>query len=125
MKLRIARHTNDLEKISAFYTSILNLEVLGGFKNHDYYDGLFLGNSSFDWHLEFTKTTETTEFNYNDDDLLVFYPETLTEYQSIIDTITNNNIAFLTAKNPYWNQNGKVIEDPDGYKIVISNIKAV
>ena len=123
MKLRIARHTNDLEKIRVFYTTILNLKVLGSFENHDSYDGLFLGNSNFDWHLEFTKTNEIISFNFNEDDLLIFYPECTVEYENIIQNITKNNITFLNSKNPYWNKNGKMIEDPDGYKIVISNLK--
>ncbi|MGA9638162.1 VOC family protein [Flavobacterium sp.] len=123
MKLRIARHTNDLEKIRVFYTTILNLKVLGSFEKHDSYDGLFLGNSNFDWHLEFTKTNEIISFNFNEDDLLVFYPKSNVEYENIIKNITKSNITYLTSKNPYWNENGKMIEDPDGYKIVISNLK--
>ncbi len=125
MKLRIARHTNDLEKIRVFYTTILNLKVLGSFINHDSYDGLFLGDCNFDWHLEFTKSNEIVAFNFNEDDLLVFYPESTLEYQNIFNKIIENNITFQTSKNPYWGENGKMISDPDGYKIVISNLKIV
>jgi catechol 2,3-dioxygenase-like lactoylglutathione lyase family enzyme len=69
MKFRVARHTNDLDKIKTFYTTVLGFEVLGSFENHDSYDGLFLGKPNLDWHLEFTKSDETVDFNYNEDDI--------------------------------------------------------
>ena len=123
MKFRVARHTNDLDKIKIFYTTILGFEVLGGFENHASYDGLFLGKTNLDWHLEFTKSDETVDFNYNEDDILVFYPVTKDEFDSLIQNIQKQNITFIKAKNPYWNEKGKMILDPDGYQIVISNIK--
>lgn len=123
MKFRVARHTNDLDKIKTFYTTVLSFEVLGSFENHDSYDGLFLGKPNLDWHLEFTTSNETVDFNYNEDDILVFYPVTKDEFDSLIQNIQKQNITFIKAKNPYWNENGKMILDPDGYQIVISNIK--
>lgn len=123
MKFRVARHTNDLDKIKTFYTTVLGFEVLGSFENHDSYDGLFLGKPNLDWHLEFTTSDETVDFNYNEDDILVFYPVTKDEFDSLIQNIQKQNITFIKAKNPFWNENGKMICDPDGYQIVISNIK--
>lgn len=124
MKFRFARHTNDLEKLKTFYTTILGLEVLGSFENHDNYDGIFLGKQNLDWHLEFTKSNEIIEFNFNEDDILVFYPETLVEYDALIENSNKNKISFMASKNPYWNENGKMIVDPDGYRIIILNLKA-
>lgn len=124
MKFRFARHTNDLNKIKLFYTEILQLEILGGFENHNDYDGIFLGKQNLEWHLEFTQSNEIVDFNFNEDDILVFYSETITEYDLLIENITKNNISFIESKNPYWNENGKMILDPDGYHIIISNVKA-
>ncbi len=124
MKFRFARHTNDLDKIKLFYTEILQFEILGGFENHNDYDGVFIGKRNMDWHLEFTKSNELVEFNFNPDDVLVFYPETLVEYDLLIENISKNNIKFIASKNPYWNDSGKIILDPDGYHIIISNLKA-
>ena len=123
MKFRVARHTNNLEKLKTFYTNLLGLEVLGSFENHDNYDGIFIGKQNLDWHLEFTKSDEIVEFNFNEDDILVFYPETEIEYDTLIENVIKNNINFIESKNPYWNQNGKMILDPDGYRIIISNLK--
>lgn len=127
MKFRFARHTNDLEKIKAFYTTILGLKILGSFENHNDYDGVFIGKPNLDWHLEFTKSNEIVEFNFNEDDILIFYPETNSEYDALLDKISNHAISIIQSKNPYWNSpeasGGKMILDPDGYRIIISNLK--
>ena len=123
MKFRVARHTNDLEKIKHFYTNVLNFDVVNSFEKHNNFDGLFLGKANLDWHLEFTKSNEILAANYNEDDILVFYSETKEEYYSLLENIKKQNITFIKSKNPYWNENGKMILDPDGYRIVISNIK--
>lgn len=125
MKFRVARHTNDLDKIKTFYTTVLGFEVLGSFENHDSYNGLFLGKPNLDWHLEFTKSDEIIEFNYNKDDILVFYPNTIIEYNHLIEKVLSNSIELITSSNSYWSLNGKMFLDPDGYHIVISNLKAV
>ena len=58
MILRVARHTDKLEKAISFYVDIIGLEILGDFKNHDGYDGVFIGNPFWDWHFEFTLSQE-------------------------------------------------------------------
>ena len=125
MELRVSRHTNNLENIKSFYVNILGLEILGGFENHNNYDGIFIGKPSENWHLEFTKSKEKININCNEEDYLVFYPENQLEYDQILKNIETNNIKFITSKNPYWNENGKIILDPDGFGIIISqqNIK--
>lgn len=123
MKLRIARHTNDLEKIKSFYIGILGLELLGTFENHDNYDGVFIGKPNLDWHLEFTKSNDLANHTFDEDDILVFYPETILEYKAFIDNLLNSTYLTITSKNPYWNENGKMFLDPDGYRIVISDLK--
>lgn len=124
MILRVARHTDDLEKIKLFYVDILGFELLGNFENHDSYDGIFIGKEGFDWHLEFTKSNEKANHFSDEDDILVFYPETMSEYNLLIEKLATNNILIIPSKNPYWNINGKMILDPDGYRIIISKLKA-
>ncbi|AXG73493.1 VOC family protein [Flavobacterium arcticum] len=124
MNFRVARHTNNLDKIIAFYTNILDLEILGSFNNHDNYDGVFIGLKDMSWHLEFTKSDEIVNHKFNDDDILVFYPETDISYSMIIENINIYQIKKLNPKNPYWNLNGILIQDPDGFNIIISNLKA-
>ena len=123
MKLRIARHTNDLEKIKSFYIDILGLELMGTFENHDNYDGVFIGKPNLDWHFEFTKSNDLANHIFDEDDILVFYPETILEFKALINNLLNNSFSIITSKNPYWNKNGKMFLDPDGYRIVLSDLK--
>jgi len=124
MKLRVARHTDDLGKIKTFYTDVLGFELLGGFENHDNYDGIFIGKPNLDWHFEFTKSDKKANHFSDEDDILVLYPETILEYNILINNILRNNISIITSTNSYWNENGKMFCDPDGFRIIISNLKA-
>ena len=124
MNLRVARHTNDLEKIKFFYIDILGFELLGSFENHDNYDGIFIGKQNLGWHFEFTKSNEKANHTFDEDDSIVLYPKTILEYNRLIDSVEKNNIEIITSKNPYWNENGKMFLDPDGSRIIISNFKA-
>ncbi len=123
MTFRFARHTNNLVKIKSFYIDVLGFELLGNFENHNNYNGLFIGKPNENWHLEFTKSKEIINFNFGTEDYLVFYPENAIDYNAIIKRIAENKIEFIQSKNPYWNENGKIILDPDGFSIIISNLK--
>ena len=123
MTFRFARHTNNLEPLKYFYCSLIGFEIVGNFENHNGYDGVFIGKNNENWHLEFTKSKELVDFNFNEDDILVFYPYSKLEYELILDKIAQQKINFIEPKNPYWKKNGKMILDPDGYRIIISNLK--
>lgn len=123
MQLRLARHTNDLEAIKSFYTAILDFELLGNFVNHDNYNGIFLGYKNADWHLEFTASNEKANHHFDEDDILVLYPESRNKYDSLLEKLAINHIFSVSSKNPYWNENGKMYLDPDGCRIVLSPLK--
>jgi len=125
MVLRVARHTNNLEIIENFYVNILGFEKLGGFQNHNNYDGSFIGKSDLDWHFEFTQSDVKANHTFDDDDIIVLYPDTIKKYNDLLDNIIAHNISIITAANPYWNENGKMFLDPDGYRIIISPLKAI
>lgn len=124
MNLRIARHTNNLEKIEDFYVNILGFERLGGFQNHNNYDGVFIGKPKLDWHFEFIQSDAKANNTFDEDDVTVLYSKTISEHNQFIDRLEANNISIITANNPYWNENGKMFLDPDGFRIVISDLKA-
>lgn len=123
MHLRIARHTDQLEQLTKFYCELLQLELLGSFKDHDNYDGVFIGMSGSNWHIEFTQSNKSPEHSFDEDDILVFYPLNNKDYQKILNKITQLDIPIETSANPYWNRHGVQISDPDGYKIIISKQK--
>jgi catechol 2,3-dioxygenase-like lactoylglutathione lyase family enzyme len=123
MVFRYARHTTDISKLIPFYVNILGLEILGEFRDHQTYNGVFFGKPHLNWHLEFTESPDEAQHHFDEDDLLVFYPETKEEYQKILQNIEKHQLKILSAKNPYWNENGTLIHDPDGFGIIISPLR--
>lgn len=123
MIFRVARHTSNIEKLCNFYSSILGLEVLGSFKNHDNYDGVFLGKPNENWHLEFTQSLEASKAIFDEDDILVFYPTSQSEYNQILENLKQHQVPILEPKNPYWKDNGICFEDRDHHKIIVSHLK--
>lgn len=120
MKLRVARHTANLEPIVSFYCDILGLEVLGQFEDHNGYDGIFLGLKDLSWHLEFTQLAKAPEHHPDEDDLLVFYLNSMEEVEHLKQKFAAKDVAPIPAKNPYWNANGTLYPDPDGFGVMIT-----
>ncbi len=120
LKFRYARHTINLNKIEEFYTEIVGLQRLGGFTQHAQYDGVFLGFKDADWHLEFTTSPDATPAQFEEDDILVFYVDTDEELTAIKSRLAQNQIQTIQPKNPYWQQNGIMIADPDGCRVVFA-----
>lgn len=123
MEFRCARHTQKIESLIYFYTSVLNFEILGKFENHDGYDGVFLGIKGENWHLEFTQNTKKPLSKFDEDDALVFYPKTQESYDGILENLKKFEVPILQPKNPYWRDKGICFEDCDYYKIIISKEK--
>jgi len=123
MEFRNARHTDNLKLIIEFYTNIIGLKVLFSFENHNNYNGVFIGKQGHNWHLEFTASNIKAEHKFDIEDVLVFYPTERDEYDKIVEQIEINNIEILKSRNPFWNDNGIMIQDPDGFGVIVSNLK--
>lgn len=119
MKLRIARHTNQLEILKRFYTSVLGLKVIGEFDGHDGYSGCFLSAENVEWEIEFTENEEDPSHQPDADDLLVFYV-TRNQLEDIKEKLQRMKVAIVLSKNPYWNLHGIEFKDPDGFGIIIA-----
>lgn len=120
MKFRYARHTNNLDTLIDFYQNIIGLEKLGGFKDHSDYDGVFLGFPNQDWHMEFTYSANKANHHPDRDDLIVFYLDSEEEIKTIIDRAKQADILPVTSQNPYWNENGIELTDPDGFGVILT-----
>ena len=120
MEIRIARHTDNLTRKVNFYVHVLGLQELGGFENHNGYDGAFLGIPSLNWHLEFTSSNHPQKRNEDPDDMLVFYYYSEYETNAVVRKYKSYGFEGLSPRNPYWESNGNIIQDPDGNKIVIT-----
>lgn len=98
MQFRYARHSQNINQLIDFYTSVLHFEVLGEFKNHHGYDGVFLGLKDENWHLEFTQNTDQPQSKFDEDDALVFYPKTQKSFAEILENLKKFNVPLLEPK---------------------------
>lgn len=122
--LRIARPVSDLARSTGMYCHGLGLEVLGGFTDHDGFDGATLGRAGAHYHFEFTycrahpvRPTPTV------DDLLVLYLPAEGEWQGACNSMLAAGFKHVASVNPYWEECGRTYEDPDGYRIVLQRAR--
>lgn len=120
MKFRVARHTTDLAAHIYFYCDVAGFELLGSFRDHDGYDGVFIGKKGMDWHLEFTASAGAPDHHPDDDDLLVFYVEDENSLQEIKERFARHSVTSHEPKNPYWHRRGILYKDPDGYGVLFT-----
>jgi catechol 2,3-dioxygenase-like lactoylglutathione lyase family enzyme len=117
MKLRIARHTERLDEVVAFYRDQIGLAETGRFKDHNGYDGVFLGIPGTGSHLEFTTGGGHEAPIAHPESLLVLYLETQEELDAIVTRIEQPTV---TPTNPYWQANAHAFADPDGFQILLT-----
>ncbi|SFA72911.1 Catechol-2,3-dioxygenase [Bacillus sp. cl95] len=122
VQFRMARPTNQLEKIEQFYKEGLGLKKIGEFRKHEGYDGLMFGLPNYGYHLEFTQFEEFIELPLpTKEHLLVFYITSRYERDKIVSRLAGMGFPAVTSENPYWARGGVTIEDPDGWRIVLMN----
>ena len=91
---------------------------LGGFENHDGYDGVFFalpGGAELELTAGPARPAPST-----DEDLLVLYVQTQAEAEAIGARLTAAGVTRIPNRNPYWNRSGLTFLDPDGYRLVIA-----
>lgn len=122
IKLRVARPTNDMSKVLAFYRDGLGLEIIGRFNDHEGFDGVMLGKKGSLYHFEFTFQKNHKVPNApTKDNLIVFYLPLKDEYISAIDRMKKNGFNPVPSYNPYWDRSGTTFEDHEGYRVVLYN----
>jgi catechol 2,3-dioxygenase-like lactoylglutathione lyase family enzyme len=118
--LRVARPSDDLERLLPFYGDGLGLRILHRFEDHDGFDGVMLGRERSPYHFEFTRARGHIAGKApTQDHLLVFYLPDLGAWRAAIDRMRAAGFAPVAAFNPYWDRDGETFEDPDGYRIVL------
>ena len=116
--LRIARPTRSLAAASPFWEQGLGMQVLWRSAPGEH-RLLMLGWPEAAWHLELVEDTEV-EPSPTEEDLLVLYldrPVDDDDVQRLVDAGGRR----VTSRNPYWEQWGVTVEDPDGYRLVLSS----
>ena len=118
--LRVARPTDDLDRLLPFYRDGLGLRVLYRFEGHDGFDGVMLGLEGAPYHFEFTRARgHNAGTAPTMDSLLVFYLPAEQAWRAAIERMNSAGFAPVAAFNPYWDRDGVTFEDPDGYRIVL------
>jgi catechol 2,3-dioxygenase-like lactoylglutathione lyase family enzyme len=116
MKLRVARHTDDLDAIVGFYRDRVGLPEIGRFVDHDGYDGVFLDVPGTGAHLEFTTGGEHRAAQPHPENLLVLYLEDEAALAELADRIGQPPVK---PANPYWQARALTFVDPDGCPLIL------
>ena len=120
--LRVARPTNDLEKILKFYQHGLGFDLLFKFEGHEGFNGVMLGKKGAPYHFEFTQQDGHTVPNApTQDNLIVFYLPQNEDYQFALERMRKNGFDPVPSFNPYWDRGGTTFEDAEGYRVVFYN----
>jgi hypothetical protein len=102
------------------YKRGLGLAELGGFNDHEGFDGVMLGNPGSDFHLEFTLCHHHRVVPApTPEDLLVFYVPDREAWVQRCSAMLSAGFLEVRPFNPYWSERGRTFEDPDGYRVVI------
>ncbi|KAI1284091.1 prolyl endopeptidase [Xylaria sp. FL0933] len=124
-RLRIARPTDSISSLLPFYVDGLGFEVKLTFSGHEGFDGVLLSSSTSGYHLEFTQhVSHKAGRAPTQDNLLVFYMPDEPLYQGAVARMRSAGFEPVKSFNPYWDRCGATFEDPDGYRVVLANMKS-
>jgi catechol 2,3-dioxygenase-like lactoylglutathione lyase family enzyme len=116
MRLRVARHTDDLAAVVDFYRDRVGLPELGRFSGHDGYDGVFLAIPGTGAHLEFTTGGAHPAPDPHPESLLVLYLDDDAEVERVARRI---DAPPVEPANPYWRRHALAFADPDGHQLLL------
>lgn len=120
-QVRFARPTDKLQEVVRFYCQGLGLCRLGGFENHNGYDGVMVGLPGLGYHLEFTQHQHGSPCPApTKDNLLVLYIPDTQSINTVVERLESMGYPAVEPENPYWKAKGATtIEDPDGWRLVL------
>ena len=116
MRLRIARHTDQLDALVAFYRDRVGLPETGRFVDHDGYDGVFLDIPGTGAELELTTGGDTAAPPPHPESLLVLYLEEQAQLDATARRITDTEVM---PQNPFWQAHARAFADPDGFQLLL------
>lgn len=120
--VRVARPSRDLVAAEDVWVEGLGLSVLYRVEGRDApgeHDLLMVGWPEASWHLELVHESDRpVEPRPTEEDLLVVYLDDQVP-EELVTRITAHGGRRVLSPNPYWNEWGVTIEDPDGYRLVL------
>ncbi|WP_328621203.1 VOC family protein [Streptomyces sp. NBC_00354] len=119
--VRIARPSLDLAAAERFYVDGLGLGVL--WRSTDIAPGehelLMVGPAGGGWHFELTRDPENPVApSPTVDDLFVVYLGEAPD-EALVQRLVKHGGTRVAAHNPYWDEYGVTVADPDGYRLVL------
>jgi hypothetical protein len=118
-QVRIARPTDRLDEVVAFYEIGLGLPRLGEFEDHAGYTGVMIGFPDASVHLEFTRHDDGSPgIAPSDDNLLVLYVPDRAAIEACVDRLRSMGHQPVPPANPYWEGRSITVPDPDGWRLV-------
>lgn len=112
----MARHTDRLDEVVGFYRDGIGLKQIGGFRDHEGYEGVFLEVAGTGAHLELTSGGGHVAPEPHPESLLVLY---LGDEEAVQVVAGRLGVEPIPPANPYWADHGLTFEDPDGFRIVL------
>ena len=116
LQVRVARQSPRLDQVVAFYRDGIGLPEIDRFTGHAGYDGVMLDLPGTGAHLEFTATDHLPPPTAHVEDLLVLY---LGDRQAVDRILKRLGAAPVPAANPFWDEVGVTVLDPDGFRVVL------
>ncbi|MER5309754.1 VOC family protein [Streptomyces sp. NPDC002773] len=120
-RVRVARPSRDLAAAERFYVDGLGLDVLWRSTERvsGHHDLLMVGPPDGSWHFELTRDPERPlEPAPTVDDLFVVYLGAPVEEEQVERLLAVGG-SRVAAHNPYWDEYGVTVADPDGYRLVL------
>jgi hypothetical protein len=118
--IRIARPSRDLAVAERFWREGLGVVWRSeGGSEPGHHDLLMLGRPDAGWHLELVREpARPVEPRPTEEDLLVVYADDPLP-DGLIARSERHGGRRVESPNPYWDEGGVTVEDPDGYRLVL------
>ncbi|CAM5478186.1 glyoxalase/bleomycin resistance protein/dioxygenase [Streptomyces avidinii] len=119
--VRVARPSLDLAAAERFYVGGLGLDVLwrSAERTSGEHDLVMVGPADGGWHFELTRDPEKPLApSPTVDDLFVVYLGEAPD-EALVARLIEHGGTRVASHNPYWDQYGVTVADPDGYRLVL------
>lgn len=119
--VRVARPSLDIAAAERFYVGGLGLDVLWRSTERvsGQHDLVMVGPAGGGWHFELTHDPEQPLApSPTVDDLFVVYLGEAPD-EALVARLVEHGGTRVASHNPYWDQYGVTVEDPDGYRLVL------
>ncbi len=122
-KLRLARSTNQLERLIDFYCGGLGYEVLDRYEEQRGWDGVICGHRDWPYQFEFSQKRQHEEVPGapTPNHFVVISIPDREEWKAVLGRLFDQGFQQVTNPQLYADGDSAAFEDPDGYRVVVRN----